>query len=103
MTRKDYINIAAAILAAQARIKNNTPTTGPERGAQLRGVRRAAAHLADFLAQDNPRFDKGRFLTECGYGATEGEEQHREAAYERAQEHPDPATRRWLTTHNAPR
>lgn len=75
MTRKDYINIAAAILATQTRIRNDARGTSDmdaadARDYQLRGVRRAAAHLAEFLADDNPRFDQGRFLTACGYGAT---------------------------------
>jgi hypothetical protein len=38
--------------------------------AQLRGVRRAAAHICDALAADNPRFDPTQFLKACGYGAT---------------------------------
>jgi hypothetical protein len=83
MTRKDYINIAAAIRATQARInadfeqrlrkrfeQNGWEQLDNDKQEQLRGVRRAAAHLADFLADDNPRFDQGRFLTECGYGGT---------------------------------
>lgn len=72
MTRKDYVNIAAAILATQTRIRNEHAIVAgaiEERGMeQLRGVRRTAAHLCEFLADDNPRFDKARFLTACGYG-----------------------------------
>lgn len=30
------------------------------------GVERAAFRLADALAQDNARFDRGRFLAACG-------------------------------------
>jgi hypothetical protein len=74
MTRKDYQLIADAILATQVRINDQRSTV---RGTsnihideQLRGVRRTAAHLADALAKDNPRFAAGRFLTACGYGAT---------------------------------
>jgi hypothetical protein len=75
MTRKDYQLIASAIKATQARIKAAAEADHRERrdGAdleQLRGVRRTAAHLADALGKDNPRFDAGRFLTACGYGAT---------------------------------
>lgn len=80
MTRKDYVNIAAAIRATQDRVRSefNEESRGgyisdmerDEGQAQLRGVRRAAAHLADTLSRDNPRFDVGRFLTACGYGAT---------------------------------
>jgi hypothetical protein len=70
MTRKDYQLIAKAISDTQSRIHglceaaDDTPIE-----AQLRGVRRAAAHLADALAQDNPAFKAATFLTACGYGA----------------------------------
>lgn len=72
MTRKDYILLAKAISDTQDRIRNNVGGDGDytKCGDQLRGVRRVAAHLADALAADNPRFDAGRFLTACGYGAT---------------------------------
>lgn len=65
MTRKDYELIAKAINDTRLRIGDDLGHN-PE---QNRGVRRAAAHLADALAQDNPRFDAQRFLTACGYGA----------------------------------
>lgn len=74
MTRKDYVNIAAAILATQTRIKNAIGTD-EEKTSQLRGVRRTAAHLCDFLADDNPHhFDKALFLTNCGYGGESAKE-----------------------------
>jgi hypothetical protein len=69
MTRKDYEIIAAAIKATQDRIIETTAGAVVAQE-QLRGVRRTAAHLADALAKENPRFDAGRFLTACGYGAT---------------------------------
>lgn len=78
MARKDYINAAAAaVVAAQTRIRNEPipADVDPQlhiikRDAQLRGVRRTAAHLADFFADDNPTgFDVQLFLTNCGYGA----------------------------------
>lgn len=68
MTRKDYELIAKAIRDTQERIKNDA--TNEDRTEQLRGVRRTAAHIAQALAADNGRFDAGRFLTACGYGAT---------------------------------
>lgn len=76
MTRKDYVNIAAAILATQVRIKAqcsyaDTDEHKRDTDQQLRGVRRVAAHLADFLRDDNPRgFDPVMFLKNCGYGGT---------------------------------
>lgn len=47
MTRKDYVLIAAALREA-------------------RTVAEAARLLADQLAQDNPRFDRERFLKAAG-------------------------------------
>jgi hypothetical protein len=72
MTRKDYVNIATAIRSTQERIRESVGAwmTKDVREAQLRGVRRTAAHICDALAADNPRFDAARFLSECGYGAT---------------------------------
>lgn len=76
MTRKDYIAIAAAIAATNSRIMYGLKSSAyADRGLreqeQLRGVRRAAAHLADFLKRDNPKgFDPALFLTNCGYGST---------------------------------
>ena len=72
MTRKDYQLIAKAIADTQSRIHNNVGGSGDyteSRDAQLRGVRRAAAHLADALAEDNPTFKADLFLKACGYGA----------------------------------
>ena len=63
MTRKDYELIAAAIVATRNRIG----MTEHDQVDQLRGVRRTAAHLAEALATDNPRFDQVRFLKACGY------------------------------------
>jgi len=56
MTRKDYILLADAIKAAVE------ATDYPERlGAQL-----AANEIAHRLQQDNPRFDRARFLKAAG-------------------------------------
>lgn len=61
MTRKDYILIAEAIRAAL--IDPETGIALPEREAH--GVHVAAMRLVDALAQDNPRFDRSRFMTAC--------------------------------------
>lgn len=65
-TQRHYIKVAATIKATADRIHDENDI---ERGAQLRGVRRTAAHFAEMFADDNPRFDQRRFLTACGYGA----------------------------------
>lgn len=68
MTKKDYELIAKAIRDTQARINAGSIAKNSLLD-QLRGVRRTAAHLSDALAVENPRFDAGRFLAACGYGA----------------------------------
>lgn len=54
MTRKDYVMLAAAIKAASA------APGFPERNAFVTHA------IADALAQDNPRFDRERFLKAAG-------------------------------------
>ena len=55
MTRKDYILIAAVINRVGDDPTVNTWT-----------LWRLANELSDRLAQDNPRFDRERFLKACG-------------------------------------
>ncbi len=56
MSRKDYELIAAQFAA----LFRNHP--------DLRGfTRRIAESMADAFARDNSRFDRGRFLTACGF------------------------------------
>lgn len=57
MTRKDYIAIANAIRLAG--------TANTSRGHNS-GVYDVARILCETLANDNPRFDRARFLTACG-------------------------------------
>ena len=66
MTRKDYILIAAAIRETLL----TDPKTGivpPDREAAA--THRVALRLADQLRQDNPRFDRTRFMAACGIAA----------------------------------
>lgn len=58
MTRKDYILLAEALKVA------NDSLLGPSDEHQ--GIRYAAMHIANALAQDNPRFDRARFLAAAG-------------------------------------
>ena len=60
MTRKDYVLIAAALKNARGDCAT---------GAEYEGVDTAARHVSDALAKDNPRFERGRFLTACGVTA----------------------------------
>ena len=62
MTRKDYILIAAALERSKP-----LPIANPKMDAVRRSVfEMAARNIADALAQDNPRFDRERFLKACG-------------------------------------
>lgn len=58
MTRKDYILIAAAI--------HPVTTASHLSGEEVSGARRVAERIAAALAEENPRFDKGRFLAALG-------------------------------------
>ena len=57
MTRKDYVLLAAAIASADC--YDDGELIGPA----------VVQAIADALAQDNPRFDRDRFLTACGVTA----------------------------------
>lgn len=75
MTRKDYILIADAIRELLADIeRESAPMAVCDRTRALMagehlGVRHAASRLADQLRQDNPRFDRTRFMAACGLTA----------------------------------
>lgn len=56
MTRKDYIAIAAAIKASQMPATNETEAS----------LRELAIRLCSIMANDNPRFDRTKFLDACG-------------------------------------
>jgi len=59
MTKKDYIKIAAVLKAESIRhgIALN----------KYSAVRDMAIEFCTMLAQDNPRFDRARFLSACGF------------------------------------
>ena len=67
MTRRDYVAIAGAFMAARADIANKEPADAVE--TLKDGASYAAEHVADALAKDNPRFDRARFLAACGVQA----------------------------------
>jgi hypothetical protein len=70
MTRKDYILIADTIAQMSRDIANDPSKDLSDRGrAILSGERLAtytiAHRLAEQLRQDNPRFDRQRFIDAC--------------------------------------
>lgn len=75
MTRKDYVMIAETIRELLADIEREAgPMAVCDRTRALMagehlGVRHAASRLADQLRQDNPRFDRTRFIEACGLTA----------------------------------
>jgi len=62
MTRKDHIAIAAALNQASAPAWANEifPTSGEAMRQDIIG------RIANVFANDNPRFDRSRFLAACG-------------------------------------
>jgi len=63
MTRKDYIALAAAFMAARRDVIDKEPAGC--RTDMCDGIALAAEHVADVLARDNARFDRARFLAAC--------------------------------------
>jgi hypothetical protein len=72
MTRKDYEMIAEAIKDAAAYYTvdqvNMSRSVSDCIGAG-KGIELAATYIADGLAQDNPSFDRKRFMVACGFSA----------------------------------
>ena len=62
MTRKDYEAIAAALTAARCVNYSGEPADKLHN----QGCETAARYIADVMARDNPRFDRGRFLKAAG-------------------------------------
>ena len=75
MTRKDYVMIAETIRELLGDIERESgPMAVCDRTRALMagehlGVRHVAKRLADQLRQDNPRFDRTRFIEACGLTA----------------------------------
>lgn len=60
MTKKDYIAIAADIAIVRKNAERGI-TTAPE------AVKEVADSLAALFKRDNSLFDRGRFMTACGF------------------------------------
>jgi hypothetical protein len=56
MSKKDYVLIASAI--SESRVFAGSDDKN--------GITLATFSIADKLQRENPRFDRGRFLTACG-------------------------------------
>lgn len=67
MTRKDYVLIAEAIQAEHAWVQENRAVLGSCVDAQLFRMKETAGRIAGAMAQDNPRFDRERFMQACGF------------------------------------
>jgi hypothetical protein len=61
MTRKDYVLLSSAI-----KKQWDIEVSLHGRGDNSLTVHNTAARIAYALQRDNPRFDKNRFLTDCG-------------------------------------
>lgn len=60
MTKKDYEKIANVFYKTLGTIDRSWFEEATDH------VERVACNMADMLAQDNPRFDRDRFLKACG-------------------------------------
>lgn len=61
LSRKDY-KVIAEIIKTSRREEGTTTMLSTE----WVGPRNIATRLADYFAQDNPRFDRDQFLAACG-------------------------------------
>ena len=66
MTRRDYISFCAAILRERDSVDRNVPPA--QRGMCNATLDNVAMRLADVMADDNDRFDRGRFYIAAGVG-----------------------------------
>lgn len=64
MTRKHFNMIADALKDVQAEAHRVDPA---EFKARLDTLHATATYLADGFVQDNPRFDRARFMAACGF------------------------------------
>ena len=69
MTRKDYVMIAETLRGLLADIDRESPGMREVLRGERMGVASVARRLADQLRQDNPRFDRTRFMAACGLTA----------------------------------
>jgi hypothetical protein len=65
MTRKDYELIAGAMRAANVYFSSAMMPSADESEMKRAAINYAANQLADRLAEDNPRFDRARFIEAC--------------------------------------
>ncbi len=65
MTRKDYILLAGSF--AQARQATEIGRNAKDRETGIKAIRLAAIGTATALLSDNPRFDRERFMSACGF------------------------------------
>jgi len=63
MTRKDYVAIAAALKGA--RLEGHGLNSASTRYISEQWAL-CVGHVAGVMANDNPRFDRARFLAACG-------------------------------------
>jgi len=62
MTRRDYRAIGKALRAAGAYLAFNPDSLSPEAEKRRWAVQYVAPYIADVFEQDNPRFDRERFI-----------------------------------------
>ena len=69
MTRKDYKALAKAIANAKAR-EIDLGATGRDLAIVGFALESVVREIATVLAEDNPRFDRDKFITACGLGVS---------------------------------
>lgn len=67
MSKKDYVMLAGVVKARHDEIVNPVSIfDAANLTAHLDELQKIAESMADIFSQDNPRFDRSRFLKACG-------------------------------------
>lgn len=71
MSKRDYQAIARAIYPV-LRVAHDQARTVPQVNIAIAAIRNVVENIADVMAEDNPAFDRARFLEACETGTTRG-------------------------------
>jgi len=67
MTKKDYILLARVLNEDKSRLETDANISANTQAAALTELSIITGKIAYTLQQDNPRFNRAKFLQACGY------------------------------------
>ena len=72
MSKKHYVALAKIFALRRQLVFNAGGTSDPYRQGAVAATNALVYEAADYFASDNPRFDRDRFLADCGLGEGKG-------------------------------